>query len=52
MEEKLNAAIERTLDQIKSNNNQPDNALKFSQAALNLIQARQILEVNRKPAKA
>jgi hypothetical protein len=43
MDEKMKTAIENTIAMIRSNS-KADEALKFSQAALNLVHAKQILE--------
>lgn len=49
MEETLNKAIENTLAMIRTNV-KCDDALKFSQAALNLAHAKQILSTKTKGA--
>lgn len=43
MNESLDKAIENTLAMIRANS-KPDEALKFSQAALNLANAKQLLQ--------
>jgi len=43
MNESLDKAIENTLAMIRANS-KPDEALKFSQAALNLAHAKQLLQ--------
>jgi hypothetical protein len=50
MEEKFDAAIENTLAMIRANC-KPDEALKFSQAALNLANAKTVMIHNPPPKK-
>ena len=50
MEEKLDTAIENTLAMIRTNV-KAEEALKFSQAALNLAHAKQIIETLSPPKK-
>ena len=50
MHEKLDKAIEKMTEMVAANA-QADNAIKFSQAALNLAHAKQILEAVNKTSK-
>lgn len=48
MNEKIDKAIENLLGMIRSNQMKADDALKFSQAALNLAHTKQLLEMKSK----